>query len=316
MQKQISAFIQSEEPLVRLKAGLLAGEPFPPDALAQVKDSPLVSTLLSERGADGRIPYHPYGKWYGAHWILAVLSELDYPAGDERLIPLRDQQLEWLLSNEHLSSVRVLNGRPRRCASQEGYALYAQIKLGIADDRIEKLARGLIGWQWPDGGWNCDKNPEASHSSFHESWMPLRALTLYAQTTGDSTAQSAAERAAEFFLSHRLFGRVSNGNIIKSQFTILHYPWYWHYDILAGLKAMMESGLLSDPRCQEALDLLASKQLSDGGFPLQSSYCPKKNSPRRLTGTSLVQFGPVSRRQSNPYVTLEALEILGRTGRI
>jgi hypothetical protein len=43
-------------------------------------------------------------------------------------------------------------------------------RLGLVDDsRVQYLAESLIDWQWPDGGWNCDKRPSANHSSFYES---------------------------------------------------------------------------------------------------------------------------------------------------
>ena len=83
-----------------------------------------------------------------------MLAELDYPPGDKTLIPLRDQVYAWLLAR---GKRLVLDGRVRTCASQEGNALYATLALGIADDRAEELASSLMAWQWPDGGWNCDK---------------------------------------------------------------------------------------------------------------------------------------------------------------
>jgi hypothetical protein len=76
------------------------------------------------------------------------------------------------------------------------------------------LARSLIGWQWPDGGWNCD--PAATgRSSFHESLAAAWGLHEYAQATGDLAARLAAGRAAELLLSHRLFRSVATGQVIS-----------------------------------------------------------------------------------------------------
>jgi hypothetical protein len=81
--------------------------------------------------------------------------------------------------------VPVIRGRARRCASQQGNALYAAVVLGLLDERGRRLARLLLRWQWPDGGWNCDRRPEAATSSFWESLIPLRGLAAYARATGD-----------------------------------------------------------------------------------------------------------------------------------
>ena len=38
-----------------------------------------------------------YATWRGAHWTLAALAEIGYPAGDESLLPMRAQVLDcWL----------------------------------------------------------------------------------------------------------------------------------------------------------------------------------------------------------------------------
>ncbi len=56
---------------------------------------------------------------------------------------------------------------------------------------------------------------------------------------------------------------------MKRGFDQLHYPCYWHYDILFGLKVISEGGGLDDPRCVQALDLLESKRTADHGFQLK-----------------------------------------------
>src|SRR3989475_12467803 len=37
-------------------------------------------------------------------------------------------------------------------------------ELGIADGRTNALVERLLHWQWPDGGWNCDKHSSADTS--------------------------------------------------------------------------------------------------------------------------------------------------------
>jgi hypothetical protein len=202
----------------------------------------------------------------------------------------------------------------RRCASQEGNAVWYSLVLGLADERTEELAERLARWQWPDGGWNCDKKPHAVHSSFHESLIPLRALSLHARRTGNSRSRHAAERAAEVFLKRHLFKRQRDGALMAQGFLQLHFPWYWHYDVLFGLKVMAEVGALQDPRCQDALDVLEQKVLPGGGFPAEGKYY--RVSQTRRSGRSLVDWGGASRRRMNPWVTVEALSVLAAAGRL
>ncbi|MDD2695095.1 MAG: hypothetical protein PHD58_04125 [Anaerolineales bacterium] len=305
--------VNHPEALIRLKAQarLTGQEASPASSLVTGRASPLAQSLLSEVDADGRIPLHPYAKWRGAHWVLACLADLDYPPGDERLKPLLEQVYAWLLSPHHLKSVAILQGRARRCASQEGNALFAALKLGLADDRAEELAARLLKWQWPDGGWNCDKKPEAHHASFMESLIPLRALALYARQSGDPVFWKACEAAAQIFLKRELFKRQRDGSVIQDDFLNLHYPCYWHYDILFGLKVMAEAGFIEDKRCQAALVLLRSKQLPSGGYPMEGSYY--RVSEKVRSGRSLVdwkRFNLPGEARANTFVTLDALYVL------
>jgi hypothetical protein len=224
-----------------------------------------------------------------------------------------EQTFDAWLSESHTKSVRVISARTRRCASQEGNAIWSSLRLGFADYRTTELVERLIKWQWPDGGWNCDKRPEASKSSFMETLIPLRALALYARTSGERRVWLAAERAAEVFLKRELFKRQSSGAQIHPSFVKLHYPCYWHYDILFALKVMAEAGLIGDPRCQAALDRLESKRLPDGGFPIEESY--SRMTRPELSNYSLFNWGGTSNLRMNPFVTADALYVLRVAGR-
>jgi hypothetical protein len=318
MNKTIERLLASDEPSIRYKvrARLLRKQLTTAERKQyqeEIRTSQRVERLLSERDADGRIQCHPYKKWYGAHWVLATLADNGYPAADQSLVPLREEVLTWLLSKEHERYIRTVNGRVRRCASQEGNALYAILTLGLADYRTDQLADRLMRWQWSDGGWNCDKIPQACNSSFMETLIPLRAIALYAERTGDTRARRTAEEAANVFLKRRLFKRQRDGSVMDDDFTRLHYPCYWHYDVLFGLKVMAETGFLDDRRCCDALDLLESKQLPDGSFPAEAKYY--RVTEKGITGRSLVAWGPTGKKRGNEFVTADSLYVLKQAGR-
>jgi hypothetical protein len=315
----IQKLLSSSHPSIRYKMRVyvLGEDPASPEIQAlqgEIAASNLVKTLLSERDATGGLPHHAYTKWVGAHWVLATLADLDYPPGDRSLLPLFEQEYNWLLSDWHLKSIKTINGRVRRCASQEGNALYAALALDLDDERADELARRLVKWQWPDGGWNCDKHPSADSSSFMETLIPLRALIRYAHKRGDTATRQAAERAAQVFLKRELFKRQRDGTIIYEGFLRLHYPCYWHYDILFGLKVMAEGGWIDDPRCQAALDVLEAEQLPDGGFPAQERFYRLTDKP--ISGRSRVEWGGTSLKRSNEFVSADALAVLRRAGRL
>jgi hypothetical protein len=102
--------------------------------------------------------------------------------------------------------------------------------------------------------------------------------------------------------------------VIAPSYLQLHYPCYWHYDILFGLEVLAEAGYLDDSRCAEALELLRAKRLPDGGFPAEHRYY--RPSASATSQRSLVDWGPTSRRRMNEWVTVRALEVLRwqRTG--
>ena len=331
----IERLSNSDDPSIRWKVriGVLDEDPASGSIKRlqrQIRDGALVRALLARRDADGRIHarHNVYDKWHGAHWVFAALADLGYPAGDDTLKALRDQVFSFWLqdqyfrefdatSREHAyrrAGVPVMRGRHRRCVSQQGNALLAAAKLGLLDRDADRLVERLLHWQWPDGGWNCDKNPAADTSSFMETLLPMRALAQYARQRGDATANAAAHRAAEVFLSRRLFKRRSDASVIRVGFTALHYPAYWHYDILAGLKAMAELDLIGTPRCSDALDLLEQKELPSGGWAADERYF--KASSKLELGADYVNWGGTSRKSMNEWITADALLVLHAAGRI
>ena len=234
----------------------------------RIAAGPIVRALLE---ADPRL--HPYKKWEGAHWRLVSLVELGLPAGESRALAAAESVLDWLTGDGHRRGIRAIDGLVRRCASQEGNALAVCCRVGLAGDpRVELLARSLVDWQWPDGGWNCDPRASGRRSSFHESLAPMWGLHEYAAATGDDAARAAADRAAELFLEHRLFRSLRTGEPIADSWLVAHYPPYWHYDVPQALLVLSRLGKLDDPRAHDALDLLRSQRGGDGLWHAQARW--------------------------------------------
>jgi hypothetical protein len=330
----VNALLKSTEPSIRWKTRVhVLGDDRKSKAVRtleeKIRRSPRVRALLSRRDQLGRpgTARKVYYKWQGLHWVLASLADLGYPEGDESLHPLRDRVLELWLGPSFFKEfdartkaasyvkrgVPVMQGRYRRCASQQGNALYSLTTLGIADERAASLAERLLHWQWPDGGWNCDRDPAADTSSFMETLLPMLGLAAYARAKNDRAASKAVKKASEVFLRRKLFKRVSDGKVIHKEFVALHYPLYWHYDVLHGLKAMVQIGRIRDPRCADALELLEKKRLPDGGWPAEKRYY--KVSPRAMAANSdYVDWGGTAAKRMNEWVTVDALAVLRAAG--
>ena len=281
-----------------------------------IPSGPRVCILLDGQQADGGFGVHPYQKWTGAHWRLVSLVELGLPSGFRPAVRATNLVLEWLLGEAHLRNVPKINGRYRRCASQEGNALAVCSRLGLAEDpRVVRLAESLVGWQWVDGGWNCDRNPEADHPSVNESLSTLWGLVEYQRATGDRDFSKQIERASEFFLQHHLFRSDHTGEIIHSDMVKLHYPLYWHCDILQELVTLSRAGKLGDPRTGEALDIVEKKRGPDGLWYAEDYYWnmkPKVWTKGKVSNVEVVNWG---RKGPNEFITLNALRVLKASGR-
>ncbi len=301
----------SDEPAVRYRTlteleGRAQDDPEVVAARDAIPTGPKVQALLADLDPDGRFGVAPYTKWSGGHWRLVSLADLRYPPGDGRLGPVIDAELDWASSHR----VRWVDGLPRRCASQEGNAIGASCRLGFAEDeRLGRLVGRLIECQWPDGGWNCDKRPTASHSSFHESISPLWGLIEYRQATGARRVDGVIERAAEMFLRVGLFRSERRREVAWPHFVKLRYPPYWHYDVLFGLRVLADIGLAGDERAAEAVDLIEAARLPDGRWAANGKWW------RSVGGKSYpeaVDWGPA---KPNEMVTFHALRVLKAAGR-
>ena len=281
------------------------GEPDPPEA-RRVLEGPWVRALLAGQEADGGFACHAYVKWGGAHWRLVSLVELGAPAGEPRCLAAAETVLAWLTGTSHRAGVKTIDGLVRRCASQEGNALAVCSRLGLAEDpRVRLLAESLIEWQWPDGRWNCDKRATGRRSSFHESLPPMWGLHEYAAVTGEDTAREAAARTAELFLEHRLFRVGGAGEPIHPSFVTLHYPPYWHYDVLQALLVLTRMGLARDPRAADAVELLEERRLEDGRWRAGGRWWKPPGS--KGSNVEVVDWG---RSGQNEMITLNALRVL------
>lgn len=301
--------LASPEPAIRrLARRELFDEPLTDQAA--VLEGPVVRALLDGQQPDGGFGGHPYNKWVGAHWRLVSLVELGIPAGEPRAVAAARTVLAWLAGPAHRRGVPVIEGLARRCGSQEGNALAVAARLGLAtDERARILAAGLMEWQWPDGGWNCDRRPQAHRSSFHETLPPIWGLHEYAAAAGDRDAETAARRGAELLLEHRLFRTLATGETISPDWLTPHWPPYWHYDVLQALVILRRMRLADDSRAADAVAQLRRRRRSDGRWKASRRWWKPPGSNRAPEAVDWRRDEAGDR-----MVTLRALSVLRAAG--
>src|SRR6185436_19329679 len=137
------------------------------------------------------------------------------------------------------------------------------------DQEVDAVVARLVNEQLKDGGWNCEAENGSVRSSFHSTIRVLEGLLAHEHAAGGSAESIAARRRAEeYLLERKLFRRKSTGAVVDPVWLQFSFPTRWHYDVLRGLEYFRAAGDPADPRVDEAIDLLRSKQQWDGRWLL------------------------------------------------
>jgi hypothetical protein len=141
------------------------------------------------------------------------------------------------------------------------------------DQDVDDVVARLAGEQLEDGGWNCEVENGSVRSSFHTTIRVLEGLLAHERATGGSAESIAARRRGEEYLLERtLYRRRSTGEIVDPAWLQFSFPTRWHYDVLRALEYFRATGDPPDPRVDEAIGLLRSKQQSDGTWLLEKTH--------------------------------------------
>lgn len=233
------------------------------------------AALLRASGGEGhwgRGFYQP--KWTSSHYTLLELKDV----GVSSRAPRAREVVRLILEQERgpdggLNATKTV--RPSDAcvnAMALSYASYFEADGDLLAGIVDFLLRQRLG----DGGFNCRLNQGgARHSSVHTTVCVIEAITQY-QRSGYryrlDELRSARAGATEFLLRHHLYRSERTGEVMRPEFTRLHHPARWHFDILRGLEALADSGTTYDPRMADALRVLASRRGPDGRWTANSPY--------------------------------------------
>ncbi|HEX5967257.1 MAG TPA: hypothetical protein VFY88_02185 [Intrasporangium sp.] len=226
------------------------------------------AALLAARRPDGhwgRGFYRP--KWTSSHYTLLELRNLGLAPDN----PVAMESVQLILAANKTRD-GGLNSSPRSAASEtciNGMTLDYASYFGAPEEDLVSLVDCLLDSRVPDGGFNCEHRPghPVRHSSMHTTVSVLEGIHSYRSAGHGHRREDlgeAAETAVEFLLRHELFKSERTSEVIRADFTRVHHPPRWHFDILRGLECLASMGVPREPRMDAALDLLDARRRTDG----------------------------------------------------
>lgn len=239
-------------------------------------------TLQAADGSWGGGIYTP--KWTSTTYTLLMLCEIGIPHDSEAGQRGAALVLDTLLGEADDTAFRAKLAALDRCIVGMILQLVSYFRLGKpGDTRINAIIDNVLDELMPDGAWNCRRHrkPTPHHSSFNTTLNVLDGLREYMESrpagkVHKRSALLAAEHSAlELLLEHHLYRSDKTGQIIRPNFVRLSFPHHWHYDVLRGLDYFARINAPRDPRLQDAIDLLKSRQLEDGTWSLEHTYSGK-----------------------------------------
>jgi hypothetical protein len=336
--------LEASNPSVRLFTltdvlGRPPGDPEVKAARESILDSKPVVALKRFQGGKGHWPpddgcYEP--KFTSTVWQLMLLGEMGVPR-----TPWIESAVEHFLSQHQMEDGAFCCPRLGQLEQVEeepcltGNMIRTLLALGYGDDaRVKKALNFLPEMQFEDGGWNCDHpgfqfeggrlnwgraRYSPTHSSFMSTIEPLWAYSEIPRSKLTKRLKNSMERAAEFLLAHRVYkshrsgrpvvlrdmSKVFKGNLV----TKFHFPMYYYYDALHGLRVLTKIGYHDDERIRDAVQLLLSKRTPEGKWLLEGDWVRERTSTPRKTLVTLERLNEPSK-----WVTLSCYRVLAKTG--
>src|SRR5579859_5343977 len=229
--------------------------------------------LLALQAEDGQwaggalFPAQKFDRRDGQPWIateptLTLLRVFGVDPTRVRVEQIRDH-CRW----EHAGQ-RFFDGEVEPCINGRTVALGAYF-----GQNVDGIVARLLGEQLEDGGWNCEAENGSVRASFDTTINVLEGLLEHEHATGGSVETIAARRRGEeYLLERKLFRRKTTGEVVNSAWLEFSFPPRWHYDVLRALDYFQAVGEPPDPRIDEAIALLRSKQQADSTWLLENTH--------------------------------------------
>lgn len=278
-----------------------------------------VLQILASQNDDGSwgIPDKFYTlKYTGTVWTVLLLAELAADPADPRV----RKACEFILSHSwneetggfsYQQSARSETGLASGvipCLT--GNMVYSLIRLGYLDDvRVQRAIDWIVTWQRADDG--IDYRPDGAiykrmtsclgrHSCHMGVAKSLKALAAIPLDRRSEAVQAKLIQLTDYFLMHHLYKKSHQlDQIAKPGWLKPGFPLMYNTDIVELLELFLDLGI-EDPRLQDAIDIVQSRQQPDGRWLLENTFNGK------------MQVRIEQKDKPSKWITLKALRILSR----
>jgi hypothetical protein len=288
-----------------------------------------VKKLLNSRTREGYWPpkntfYTP--KWKSTVWPLMLLGEMGFIPDKEikqtceKFFELHQLENGAFTCPSPSDVQNYLKKHPRAKAVRweepclTGNMVRTLLVFGYGDDpRVRKAIDWMPEHQLEDGGWNCNyPEKKVQHSSFMSTIEPLWAYSEIPKQKRTRKMKRSIERGAQFLLMHRIYKSDHHHWKHSLPFaTNFHFPMYYYYDALHGLRVLGKLGYGDDERVQDAVHLILSKRSPDGKWLLEGDWSrePEAQKNKRHALVDVEELWKPSK-----WVTLNCYRALMATG--
>ncbi len=233
-------------------------------------------STIEEYGAD-RASYGYLPKYRGTVWQLILFAELGADPNHEGI----KRTCQYVLQHSwEPSGVFSMIGNQYLAPCFQGNLLYSFTRLGYGEDpRVVQAFSTLVDYtRFDDGGFvtprrfpyrgNRDRCC-GSHSCFAGCLKALKAVALLPREQWNDQTKDFVARGSEYFLKHHVYrSSHSPKKLLHKSIDQLTFPNFVYGDFLEILTTLLQLGV-RDPRMQEAVDLLKSKQQPNGRWRLE-----------------------------------------------
>jgi hypothetical protein len=280
----------------------------------------VVPAILEKQQANGywEDPDRFYSaKYKGTVWQLLILAEFYADGADEKI----RNACEFILSNsQHAESGGFAHSRSKKNGGGRrsevipcltGNMIFSLIRLGyLTDPRLQQGIDWMTTYQRFD-----DKIPQAPtggpydrlrtgcfsrHSCHMGAAKAMKALAEIPQQNRTTAVKKTIKKGAEYFLLHHVYKSSHHlDRIPKPGWLKFGFPLMYQTDALEILDFLTKLGY-KDPRMQDAVDLLVSKQNTNGQWLLENTF------------NGRYQINIENKNEPSKWVTLRALQVLQR----